>query len=417
MILLSLLANGPEALPARGHGAEVVAALGREPAADLARRGYRPRPMRPVAGLVRRLNVAVSLASGAWVVPLHGDEPLADGWLEALAGELEAAGEAAVLVLRPAVGGPLGLMAIRREAFAAGAVDAGFPEPRLALLDWLYRIFAPPGHANRARVRERVCSWLGQPAWATAHPAPAVMSLWADLSAGDRARLLEQCCADGAGTLADLAALRQAMADAQARAGDDPYRQGGYDPKRFWEDNAAGYVKWEAYQQDEGEIEEIVARVHPASVLELGAGAGRNMRYFREAESYVGIDLSLNLLARAVDRQEDNCRGLLCGDVVRLPFADASFDMVFGISTLQHVTPDRVAECVAGIARVARRHIAIIEYTEESVPNGTWFQQVHMFAHDYAALFAPHARLVWRADTRHRIHAARKEVFLFEKAD
>jgi ubiquinone/menaquinone biosynthesis C-methylase UbiE len=106
---------------------------------------------------------------------------------------------------------------------------------------------------------------------------------------------------------------------------------------------------------------------------------------------------------------------LVCGDAVRLPFADEAFDLVFAVSTIQHVTPRWIDTCIADIARVSRRYIGLIEFTEELPGNDTWFRQSHMFRHDYVSLMAPYANLRYRAATGLQIQPAMKEVFLFEK--
>ena len=57
---------------------------------------------------------------------------------------------------------------------------------------------------------------------------------------------------------------------------------------------------------------------------------------------------------------------------------------------------------------------AAFEFTGE-LEGGKWFTQSHMFRHDYAALLAPHAKLLDRFPTALQIQPAVKEVFLFEK--
>jgi SAM-dependent methyltransferase len=190
---------------------------------------------------------------------------------------------------------------------------------------------------------------------------------------------------------------------------------GPYSAQEFWEAGGRGWVKWEAFQPDEAEIYAIVERVRPRRVLELGCGGGRNARYFSHAERYAGLDISMRLLERGRDRQEANGIGLVCGDATRLPFTSDAFDLVFAVSTLQHVPPDRIAAAVDDIIRVSRRHVCLIEFTAELPEGGAWFAQPHMFRHDYASLFAPHAELRLRRPTALQIQPAVKEAFLFEQ--
>jgi SAM-dependent methyltransferase len=85
------------------------------------------------------------------------------------------------------------------------------------------------------------------------------------------------------------------------------------------------------------------------SVLELGCGAGRDgVHLARASLRYVGVDLA----AKAVE----HCRALGLraeqASVLSLPFADASFDAGWTMSTLVHVADDDLPAALAEIARV-----------------------------------------------------------------
>jgi SAM-dependent methyltransferase len=324
-------------------------------------------PSKASAG--QRANIGISLAAGDWVVVLTGREKLAPDWLMQLS-QTVSHGNVCAHRMQPS-GSGLPLLAVRRPAFAYGALDGSIDNAAAALEHWLADIF--PKH------RHRVLGWEGSE----------------DHAAG----------------------WLHAGADAGARTSGLEVRRttpAGYDPQQFWEEGGRGWVKWEAFQPDEAEICSVVERIRPRCVLELGCGGGRNGRYFAQAYRYTGLDISLPLLERARDRQEANCLGLVCGDATRLPFPEASFDLVFAVSTLQHVVPARIADCVADIARVAERYVCLIEFTGE-LPGGTWFSQQHMFRHDYAALLAPYADLKERRRTALQIQPAVKELLLFEK--
>jgi SAM-dependent methyltransferase len=296
---------------------------------------------------------------------------LAPDWVASLRGAL-AQGNTCAHRFVPKRGGHA-VIAAYRPAFAYGSLDGRVDNASQAMEHWLTDIF--PRHRHRVLAREGSVSheadWLERGADLTSDTLP-----------GDR------------------------VADVPA---------GPYQAQAFWEAGGRGWVKWEAFQPDEPEIIAIVGRVRPHRVLELGCGGGRNARYFAEAERYAGLDISMPLIERARDRQEENCIGLICGDATRLPFADASFDLVFAVSTLQHVPPGLITGGVADIARVARRYVCLIEFTDELTAGGAWFAQPHMFRHDYAGLLAPYADLVLRARTALQVQPALKEAFLFEK--
>jgi len=283
-----------------------------------------------------------------------------------------------VLILDDARGGQL--FAIRRAAFSYGAVDERLEDAHAALLDWAERIFPLP--------RFRTIGFEG----------------------------VKRIEVNGLGRLSHTAAATQAAPGSYvATAATQAAPVATYDPGRFWDQGTADYVKWEVFQPDEPEIEEAVGICCPRRTLELGCGAGRNIRYFAESEQYVGIDIASNLLRRAADRVARNTVGLIRGDIVRLPFADASFDLVFADSTVQHVEPKRIEDCIADILRVSARYVCLIEFVDELPQHPGWFKNIHMFRHDYARLMYGRARLLQHRPTSLQIQPAHKEYFLFEK--
>ncbi len=73
-----------------------------------------------------------------------------------------------------------------------------------------------------------------------------------------------------------------------------------------------------------------------ANVLDLGCGGGRNLAVFAQrGHRVVGLDASSRLLARATAKAGRG--GLVRGDVVALPFADASFDAVHCVAAIHHL--------------------------------------------------------------------------------
>jgi ubiquinone/menaquinone biosynthesis C-methylase UbiE len=89
-------------------------------------------------------------------------------------------------------------------------------------------------------------------------------------------------------------------------------------------------------------------------VLDLGCGNGAyTIEIARSARSVVGVDLD-DAYLRELQPHMDGLSHLACALAVgeRLPFADASFDCVFCIETLEHVDDERAA--LAEIRRVLR---------------------------------------------------------------
>lgn len=326
----------------------------------------------------RRLNLAISLASGEWVVPVTGDVELDENWLPQLESQLRENNGACVLILQDSEGGVL--FAIRRRAFAYGALNERLGDAHTALFDWVERIFSLPKYRAIACDGVKYLPVSGLLRLIT--PTVAVFS-----------------APDGDDSKPVIPAPVAAK----------------YEPGHFWEQGTADYVKWEVFQPDESEIEAVLRLTQPVRILELGCGAGRNIRYFSGCEQYVGIDISSNLLHRACDRIEANALGLVRGDVVKLPFAAEKFDLVFSTSTIQHVVPEQIEECIADMLRVSTRYVCLIEFVNELPDYPGWFQNIHMFKHNYAALMQGRARLLKRGATGLQIQPAIKEYFLFEK--
>jgi len=91
-------------------------------------------------------------------------------------------------------------------------------------------------------------------------------------------------------------------------------------------------------------------------VLELGLGAGANLRYYdpQRVESLTGVEPSpeLRAIARSAWRPQNPALELLDGRAEALPFADASFDTV--VCTFTLCTVDDHAQAVREARRVLR---------------------------------------------------------------
>ena len=91
---------------------------------------------------------------------------------------------------------------------------------------------------------------------------------------------------------------------------------------------------------------------HPADVLLAGVGTGLDLPHLPPGHRYVGLDLTPAMLRRCRPR----CRHLdfqpVQGDVHRLPFADASFDVAV-LHLILAVVPEPAA-CLQEVARVLK---------------------------------------------------------------
>ena len=94
------------------------------------------------------------------------------------------------------------------------------------------------------------------------------------------------------------------------------------------------------------------------SLLEIGCGTGHFTRYFATLlPSIVGLDISPAMLKEARRRDADKGIPYFMGDALRLPFSDASFDVVAFITTLEFLNNPQQALKEAG--RIARRGLLL----------------------------------------------------------
>jgi ubiquinone/menaquinone biosynthesis C-methylase UbiE len=123
-------------------------------------------------------------------------------------------------------------------------------------------------------------------------------------------------------------------------------------PRRFFDLTAPvyRYITWQDVWRDNcAEMAGLFPELRGARVADLGIGPGVSAIGFLEARPdvrVIGVDLSLNMLREA---QAMCALPLVQADATRLPFADASFDVVAGHSFL-YLVPDR-----RGVLAEARR--------------------------------------------------------------
>lgn len=92
-------------------------------------------------------------------------------------------------------------------------------------------------------------------------------------------------------------------------------------------------------------------------VLDLGCGWGRVLKPVLDRNCHaVGLDLSMNMLSLAVKHLEKNGYSpeLVRGDATVLPFKDNSFDMIYSLLVLQHLSKENGRIVFSEIGRVLK---------------------------------------------------------------
>ena len=92
--------------------------------------------------------------------------------------------------------------------------------------------------------------------------------------------------------------------------------------------------------------------------LEVAAGSGYVTERARRQLVRDGIELDVTLLDRAPSHLVNGNRRV-AGDVLALPFRDASFDLVGSVIFMHHLTPDQLIQSVNEALRVCRTAVLI----------------------------------------------------------
>ncbi len=114
------------------------------------------------------------------------------------------------------------------------------------------------------------------------------------------------------------------------------------------------------------EVTYLVDRyTHPGeTVLDIGCGSGRLAELTNERKvSYIGVDLSAELLAQGEKRFPDNT--FLKGSMNEIPLEDNTAETIFAIAAFHHVpSVRRRAEALTEIARVTKHggHIIMLNW-------------------------------------------------------
>lgn len=103
-------------------------------------------------------------------------------------------------------------------------------------------------------------------------------------------------------------------------------------------------------------------KLNPTSLLEVGCGYGKFMRYVANTFDCfpIGIDFSSSQLQKA-KIYLDAIGTLVQGDATRLPFKDDSFDVVYTWGVMTHILSHQIQETRKELIRVTKLYIVHIE--------------------------------------------------------
>lgn len=137
----------------------------------------------------------------------------------------------------------------------------------------------------------------------------------------------------------------------------DPAVVASYDAKRFSGpmQRRSTRRKWNAIRRGLGEDFERVG-----SVLDVPCGTGRFTELLLGAgKRVVNADRSHAMLLAAREKSGEGRAGLVLCDAARLPFADASFDLVLSVRFFLHVPKEMRAGILREMGRVSKRFVVV----------------------------------------------------------
>lgn len=101
-------------------------------------------------------------------------------------------------------------------------------------------------------------------------------------------------------------------------------------------------------------------------ILELGCNRGHNLFLLSKLfENARVIGIEPNARAIKIAKEAGPRVSVVRGDVLRIPFRDASFDLAFTANVLIHIALSYLPKAISEVYRVSRRYILAIEYFDE----------------------------------------------------
>ena len=142
------------------------------------------------------------------------------------------------------------------------------------------------------------------------------------------------------------------------------------------------------------ELSAVLARLGagPATLLDVGSGLGDIPAHARERADRAGVELhtvgvdAAESLLRASRERSAGRLVAVCGDALRLPFADRSVDVVVCSQLLHHFDDREARRVIAELDRVARRFVIVSELRR------SWFAAAGLWAASFPLRFHPVSR-------------------------
>lgn len=144
--------------------------------------------------------------------------------------------------------------------------------------------------------------------------------------------------------------------------------QGGYKPQEFWNSWSKTFMDdpWqrEIHPQHIW-IKKIITRKKPNTILEVGCGFGRNIKFLIDSGfnpgSITGIDISSEMIKKAKKYTKAKSVKFMTASVLDMPFNTSQFDFTLSHGVLMHIKPKDVENALHEITRVSKKGLLLIE--------------------------------------------------------
>ena len=115
------------------------------------------------------------------------------------------------------------------------------------------------------------------------------------------------------------------------------------------------------------------------ALLEVGSGKGHVALETRRRLAEEGLDIHVTLLDRMGSHLPDKSSQSVCGDALRLPFGDNTFDLVSCSLFAHHLEPDDLRNFANEGLRVCRRAVAINDLIRSRLHLGLVYAGLPLF--------------------------------------
>lgn len=170
-----------------------------------------------------------------------------------------------------------------------------------------------------------------------------------------------------------------------------------YNPDKFWQEWGKTFIndpiQRKLYPQHKW-ILKILNYEKPKTLVEVGCGFGRNIKYILENYPHplaiTGMDVSSTMLANAKKYLKDYLKSknakikLKRASILDLPFPNSSLDLVLCHGTLMHVEPANIKQAISEIIRISRKTIIVVEENDSIKSlNGKPYQKINYYTYTY----------------------------------